>query len=591
MTTARFMLRLFAWRRAEFVRNCLAWTFFHSVPLAYAVLLKALFDTLSAKDRAGPNAWTLIAIVASAYASRQAGRIYAYRLFIRYYLALQMFLRRNVLDYVMTAPGSRVLPESPSAAVSRFRDDVGEISQYAESWTEVGGLVGSGVAAIVLVFWIDPVIASIVCAPLLGITLLVRRVSPAIRTYRRRAREAGARVADFIGETCAAVQAVKVFGEEDSVTERFRRLSDERRARALADVLLTESIRTLNSGFVYVGVGVVLSAGAWKIREGTLTVGDLAVFMQLLPRITSVLGFVGAMAGQHERVGVSVKRIEQLLVDAPPGQLVKPTPLVVTDPLPPFVPESLSAARDRLETLEVGGLCFRHPAGHAGIHDVSFSLRRGDFVVITGRIGSGKSTLLRVLLGLLPKTAGRIIWNGRPVLDPATFFTPPHASYTAQVPRLFSETLRDNVLAGDPGKDLLSALERAAMSPDIAALENGVDTVIGTRGVNLSGGQVHRACAARMFAYGSDLMIIDDLSSALDVVTERKLWDRLFSAGDAMTCLVVSHRGPALRRANQILVLDDGRISARGLLTDLLASSAEMRRIWDEEKASVSLSS
>jgi ABC-type multidrug transport system fused ATPase/permease subunit len=149
---------------------------------------------------------------------------------------------------------------------------------------------------------------------------------------------------------------------------------------------------------------------------------------------------------------------------------------------------------------------------------------------------------------------------------------------------LFSDTLRDNVLVGDPEKDLGSALERAAMGPDIAALENGVDTVIGTRGINLSGGQVQRACAARMFAHRSDLMIIDDLSSALDVVTEHKLWGRLFSGEEATTCLVVSQRRPALRRASQILVLDNGRISARGTLSEVLVSSAEMRRIWDEQK-------
>jgi ATP-binding cassette subfamily B protein len=583
MTTARFIRRLFGWRRAEFVTNCLARTFFHCVPLTYAVLMKELFDTLSAQERVGYNAWTLIAILAAAYASRQAALVYCYRLSTRYYLSVQMFLRRNLLDYVMTAPGSRVLPESPSEAVSRFRDDVDEIGKYAQSWTEVWGMTGSGVAAIAFVFWIDPPIASIVCGPLIGITLLMRRLSPAIRTFRRQSREAGARVTDFIGETFAAAQAVKVFGEEASVTERFRLLSNERRKTALADVLFTEIVRGLNNGLVNVGVGVVLSAAAWKIGQGLLTVGDLAVFMQLLPKITNVLTFVGGMAGQYDKVGVSVKRTEQLLVDAPPGQLVKPTPLVVAGPLPPFVPESPSAARDRLKTLEVMALSFQYPAGHGGIYDVSFSLRRGDFVVITGRVGSGKSTLLRVLLGLLPKTAGRIMWNGRPVLDPATFLTPPHSSYTAQVPRLFSETLRDNVLVGDRRKNLLFALECAAMGPDITALENGVDTMIGTRGVNLSGGQVQRACAARMFAHASDLMIIDDLSSGLDVATERKLWDHLFSAGEA-TCLVVSHRRPALRRANQILVLENGRISARGNLSELLVSSTEMRRIWDEEK-------
>jgi ABC-type multidrug transport system fused ATPase/permease subunit len=220
---------------------------------------------------------------------------------------------------------------------------------------------------------------------------------------------------------------------------------------------------------------------------------------------------------------------------------------------------------------------------------VSFSLRRGDFVVITGRVGAGKTTLLRVLQGLLPKTAGEIIWNRRLVDDPATFFTPPNSSYTAQTPQLFSETLRDNVLVGDPHDDHLRlALEWAAMGPDVAALENGIDTLVGPRGMKLSGGQVHRVGAARMFSRRADLLIIDDLSSALDVATEQQLW-RSLSRERETTFLVVSARRPALRRATQILLLENGRITARGTLDVLLATSGEMRRICDEDEGSAQM--
>ena len=269
------------------------------------------------------------------------------------------------------------------------------------------------------------------------------------------------------------------------------------------------------------------------------------------------------------------------MVNAPEGQLVNTAPLVLTGPAPSFVSSRRNGIH--LETLEVVDLSFQYPGTQVGIEGVNFSLRRGDFVVITGRIGSGKTTLLRVLLGLLPKTAGQVLWNGQPVEDLASFFTPPHSSYTAQIPRLFSETLRDNVLLGDTHDDhLLPALHRAAMETDLAALENGVGTMVGARGVKLSGGQVQRVSAARMFARGTDLMIFDDLSSALDVATEKQLWRSLLSECDA-TCLVVSHRRPALLRATQILVLENGRITARGTLNELLATCAEMRRIWDED--------
>src|SRR5262249_10817442 len=153
-----------------------------------------------------------------------------------------------------------------------------------------------------------------------------------------------------------------------------------------------------------------------------------------------------------------------------------------------------------------------------------------------GRIGSGKTTLLRVLLGLLPKQAGELRWNGELIDDPNQILRPPRCAYTSQVPRLFSETLRQNILLGLPADkvDLLNAIHLSVMEPDVAALERGLDTLVGPRGVRLSGGQVQRAAAARMFVREPELLVFDDLSSALDVETERTLWERL--AGSALTC-------------------------------------------------------
>jgi ATP-binding cassette subfamily B protein len=324
--------------------------------------------------------------------------------------------------------------------------------------------------------------------------------------------------------------------------------------------------------------------GAQAIRSGDFSVGDFALFVIYLKAIQdAVQHFGSAFLRPLPQVKVSKERLEGLLDDSSKGRLIEPAALHLRGDLP-VLPKTLARDGIRLDVFEASDLSYIYPKSDNGIRNINLRLERGSFTVIAGRVGSGKTTLLRVLLGLLPTTAGVIRWNGNVVDDPEKKFIPPRVAYTPQVPRLFSESVRDNILLGlsETDVDLGGAIDAAVLERDIVDLENGLDTVIGPRGIKLSGGQQRRTVAARMFVRDPELLVIDDLSSGLDVETEETLWERLFTRPDTVA-LVASNRRSALRWADNIIVLKSGRVEATGKLDDLLESSEEMRRLWRGE--------
>ncbi len=585
MKTYRFLWEMIRYRPWLYTLNAILWTLIHLAPLIPGLIIQRFFNVFGADTGSASLVWTLVALLVATAIGR--GVLFTSGVYVDtlHRFTMSAFLRRNILAAILEQPGASAMKHTPGDALSRLREDALS-AENAVSWTlDVIGMGSFAVVSIAILLSISARITLFVFVPLVGVIAASQMAATRIYRLRKSSREATGKVTSAISEMFDAVQAIKVAGAEDHVIEHYRALGNTRRLAMLKDRLMTQLLDAVSASAVNLGTGAILLLSASPSQGARLPLGDFALFVYYLGFVTEFTQFFGRFLAQYRQAGVSFERMTELVSGLPAERIVAQTPLDLTSTTTPLFLDPVPASVP-LERLEASGLSYRYPSSGRGLERVDLSLARGSFTVVTGRVASGKTTLLRVLLGLLPRDAGQIHWNGGQVEDPGGFFVPPRCAYISQVPWLFSGTLRENILLGlkENPETLTEAIRLSVFEQDLAQMPDGLETVVGPKGVRLSGGQMQRAAAARMFVRQPDLLVMDDLSSALDVETEEQLWQRLSEMRDT-TCLVVSHRRAAYRQADRIIVLKDGRLEAEGTLDELLKTSPEFQRLWEQMPA------
>lgn len=534
------------------------WTAFVMLPLLTGWLLKLAFDALSSNE---PITQLLI-LLGISEAIRWVVFAAAVYVVVRWWVTALTVMRTNMLEAQTVSGGPRAatLPDSPAEAISRFHDDARDAVLWSDSWVDGSGYIIYAITALGIMSTIDGRAAFVVLIPLIVVTTITRYLTPRLHAARSADRKATGRVTAFLGETFTGMLAFRLAGREEAAITRLETYTAIRRRTAVRDTVLQQAVDGMSSSTSDITVGLTLLVLVPAVRSGDFSVGDLALFVTYAIQLGELPRYVARIITSREQAIVSYGRMGEMVAGSNAAAVVGHR-LVTIEPNETRLTRDPDPERVRLDQLEIRGLTALYASNGDGIKDVDLTFERGTFNVITGPVGSGKSTLLRAIIGLIEHNNGSIVWNGTEVDDPAAWFVPPNAAHLPQIPRLFTETLTNNISLGRDTEALADILELTTLANDLEEMPDGLDTMVGARGLRLSGGQAQRVATARSLLTYPELLVVDDLSSALDVATEKQLWDRLSDLGST-TVIAISQRQLAIDRADQVITMANGRVSS-----------------------------
>jgi ATP-binding cassette subfamily B protein len=433
------------------------------------------------------------------------------------------------------------------------------------------------VVAVAIMLWIDVRLTLVALLPLPGVTLGTRYFGKAIHDRFERIQAQLSDLSAVVQEAMAGVRVVRAYRQEPHELARFRAANDEYVARNRGLIRLQAAFYpSLTLCFGLSGL-LVLWVGGREVIGGRLTLGEFVAFGRYLVLLSWPLIAFGWVINLVQRGVASWERMLEVL-DAPVGEAPHPAA------------GAIAASPVAAGRIEARHLTFRYPgASDDALTDVSFTIEPGTTTAIVGATGAGKSTLVQLLPRLFEPPPGTLFIDGVDVRDQPLASLRASMGAVLQEPFLFSDTVEGNILFGaldagdaaDRRQRAETAASMAGVDADVRDFAAGYDTRVGERGITLSGGQKQRVALARALVVDPRILILDDALSAVDTATEERILQHLRSVRQSRTCVIIAHRISTVRDADQILVLEAGRVVERGTHETLVAEGgryAEMHR-------------